>query len=95
MKYASRAMIVKQGLAVYGEGEVGLGELNAKLPAVFPTGFDWNKVYNSPTTVIFDLVIYARQCEAVLSQWVRSCVQCAMLIARHPSHHAFDRKALR
>ena len=73
----------------------GLGELNAKLPAVFPTGFDWNNVYNSPTTVIFDLVIYARQCEAVLSQWVRSCVQCAMLIARHPSHHAFDHKALR
>jgi hypothetical protein len=74
---------------------MGLGELNAKLPAVFPTGFDWNKVYNSPISMIFDLVIYARQCEAVLSQWVRSCVQCAIHIARHPSHHAFDHKVLR
>ena len=51
----------------------GMDELNAKLPAVFPAGFDWTKVYLSPTNLlVVDLVIYARQGEAVLSQWVRT-----------------------
>jgi hypothetical protein len=51
----------------------GLDELNAKLPAAFPAGLDWTKVYVSPTNLlVIDLMIYARQGEAILSQWVRT-----------------------
>ena len=52
--------------------EIG-SDFMGKLPAgVFPAGLAWAQIYGSPTQLlVVDVLLYARQAEAILGDWVR------------------------